>query len=704
MSSTRRASVNRVRQRSSSPVPHASRLTFAPHRWLVWPAVVACTLTACKFDRADRWDDVSEPPACQQGATRCSWSLELCVGAGENAHWHVIDDCHAKGLVCASTLLKCTMCQPSQKFCDGNNVSMCTADGAGFTLAQTCDGTAQSSCRDGACIDLCAHAAKVRSNVGCEYWGVDLDNAMIDPTSNAAGQQYAVVVSNPQPDLVAHIKIEQDDSLPGEPAKISTVAEANVQPWNLRVFRLGPREVDGSAEGEFDTGTGTAITRRAYRITSQIPVVAYQFNPLDNVGVFSNDASLLKPIEALVDAPGSMRPAYVVLGWPQTIASTDDPETNFSPSDPIDLRVFLTIVASQPDTHVRVTTTTRVIPGAGMRGTTLAYPPVAETQPGGLIEATLQPFDVLNLESGGFNADFTGSIVEADQPVVVFSGGEASDAPRFEKLSDRFCCADHLEEQLDPIRTAGMNFIAPHAPSRTRAVVEAGGDQAAADEPEFFRVVAVSDTGPTLVSTTLPAPDDVFTLPQRGTYRDIAVRGGEVSRSHVDFMLLSDRPVELASIQPSQDAAYVRRGLPGGDPSLIVVPPMEQYRKQYVFLTPDKYMFDFISISAPRGAHVVLDGNPLDAYSCTVWPADGLSAEQRGKNEPDYVVYRCQLSFPVIDPLVPSPYNIAEGDQNDGVHQLEADMPVMVLAYGFDNYVSYGYAAGTQLETILPVR
>ncbi|MFO0661020.1 MAG: hypothetical protein U0165_14485 [Polyangiaceae bacterium] len=54
---------------------------------------------------------------------------------------------------------------------------------------------------------------------------------------------------------------------------------------------------------------------------------------------------------------------------------------------------FLTLVGTRADTHVKITTTTRVIPGG----------PVAETQPGGVIEATLQPFDVLNLETDGFN-------------------------------------------------------------------------------------------------------------------------------------------------------------------------------------------------------------------------------------------------------------------------------------------------------------
>ena len=162
--------------------------------------------------------------------------------------------------------------------------------------------------------------------------------------------------------------------------------------------------------------------------------------------------------------------------------------------------------------------------------------------------------------------------------------------------------------------------------------------------------------------------------------------------------------LEILRDAARQDAAFVNRGLPGGDPSLIIVPPMEQYRTRYVFLTPDKYMFDFIAVMAPREATVLLDGNPLDSYGCSISPADGRNEEERGKPLPDHVVYRCQLSFPVIDPSLPSPDNVMPGSQNDGVHRVDADSPVMVLAYGFDSYVSYGYAAGTQLEMIGPAK
>jgi hypothetical protein len=68
------------------------------------------------------------------------------------------------------------------------------------------------------------------------------------------------------------------------------------------------------------------------------------------------------------------------------------------------------------------------------------------------ISFTLDRFEVMNLETDGFNADFTGSSVVArgNKRVAVFTGSEASDAPRFDTLATRRCCADHLEEQVFP--------------------------------------------------------------------------------------------------------------------------------------------------------------------------------------------------------------------------------------------------------------
>src|SRR5262249_33546016 len=151
--------------------------------------------------------------------------------------------------------------------------------------------------------------------------------------------------------------------------------------------------------------------------------------------------------------------------------------------------------------------------------------------------------------------------------------------------------------------------------------------------------------------------------------------------AHQDFMLSADKPVLVADVQVGQDAAGVPQGLPGGDPSFSFVPPTEQWRNDYIFLTPDKYAFDFVVILAPYGATVYLDGLPIDGKICEAGPADGLDAVKRKAPNAPFTVYRCQLSFPVIDPTAQRPNNVKPGRQSDGVHRVQSDFPVGVMVY-----------------------
>lgn len=656
------------------------------------PLLLGGLVVASCFNSGTRWEGQpvtssgGAPPVvmeCPPGGRRCAVGrIETCVATDDGGSaWQLLEDCTAQGLVCSSLIYQCTYCVAGATTCDGQNVMHCHDDGAAADLIDTCDPTTGSACRDGVCQNLCLVATVERSNVGCEYWAVDLDNAVIDTTSNAAAQQFAVVVSNAQPDVPVTVHVYQDDGDPGDAPAPYEIATATIAPYNLQVFKLGPREVDGSPPGEYNTGTHTALSRHAYKITTDFPVVAYQFNPLDNVNVFSNDASILKPREALVlDQPG-LQTTYVVAGWPQTIAATDDPNTNFNPNNPTNLRAFLTIVGTHEDTTVRVVPKTTVVGGG----------PVAETPPGGVIQVKLGAFDVLNLETGDFNADFTGTRIDSDQAVVVFSGSEASDAPHFDVLANRRCCADHLEDQLDPLRTAGRTFAIAHTPSRTAAVKAAGADNEIVPEPDFVRFVCAHDGGAN-ITTTLPPPNDKLHLQYLGDMREVTVYG--------DFTAVSDQPVLVAQVMASQDAAGVKRGLPGGDPSLVIYPPIEQFRQHYVFLTPDKYAFDFVQIVAPPGSNVTFDGSAPAAIGCGETPADGLTTEERGGKDPPLLIYTCQLGFPVIDPLKTAPDNLSPGMQNDGVHRVDADLPVGVLVSGFDSYVSYAYAGGTELKGI----
>lgn len=658
---------------------------FRTARLTLGAALGFLLVQSCGFDRADRFliGDTKSPPLCTVDDMRCTTGIERCEKGANGLVWASVEDCSASGLVCVPDAFVCKKCLPGSRRCDGQTTFLCDSSGDTEASGETCDTTQGVACRAGQCVNLCSKAKQERSNVGCEYWAVDLDNANVGASLNAAAQQYSVVVSNPQPDVYVDVDIERDDSLPGDPNAPSSVAKAKIPPLSLRVFQLGPREVDGSPDGEFNTGTHTALTRHAYRVSSTYPVVAYQFNPLYNAAVFSNDASLLKPVEALYVAPGTLTRSYVALGWPQTIASTDDPNTNFNPSDPVDLRAFLTIVGTRPNTKVRVESRAKVIGGG----------PVKPTAIGGVVELELSPFDVLNLETDDFNADFTGSVIWADQPVVVFSGSEASDAPYFKTLSERRCCADHLEEQLDPIGTAGTLFVATISANRSQMVAAAGATIGVVSQPEYFRVIAVTEAG-AKIKTSLPGEFAELSLSGRGAYADLV--------STREFLLQSDAPVMFQSVSASQDDGGVPRGLPGGDPSSIIIPPVQQFRKSYVFLTPDKYNFDFVRIIAPPGANIVLDGTPVtNIDACVPVPGDGLTEAERGGPTPPYVVYRCQLSFPVIDPALTID-KVSAGLQDDGVHRIDADVPVGVLVDGFDAYVSYAYAAGTELTQIVP--
>ncbi|MEZ4326042.1 MAG: IgGFc-binding protein [Polyangiales bacterium] len=652
------------------------------------------------------------------GQTGCDGSVFVtCVGSGTFLR-EERDECGARGEVCVAQL-GCRVCLPDAALCDGNRPGVCRPDGMGADLTEPCD--AEQVCSEGQCVNACGLAERQQSYVGCEFYAVDLDNAALGGGRDASSQQFAVVVSNPG--LVpSAVVVEVNDAPPGVPPALREVATAVVLPGDLEVFELPRREVDGSSSnapcdvaarecrgtetcvcsaldtvapcfcrttaesGGQNDGTHTALTSNAYRLTSDQPIIAYQFNPLDNVSVFSNDASLLLPASALAAQ-------YTVVSWPQTIADSDCPpempcpEIDFDTSSRDEgLRAFLTIVGTEAATQVSVTLgpdVVRVLPGGGL--------PMGLA--GDQLTATLGPFDVLNLETAGFMADFTGSLVESNRPVAVFVGGEASDAPMFTTYANRQCCADHLEEQLFGDGSLGTQYVIARMPGRAASLNAAFVDPnldsvAEGNEVEYVRVIAVQ--GATEVTTTLPAPDDRFTL---------AARESRLLNATRDFELFSTQGRQVSVLQalPSQQAVGIPSSpvrYPGGDPSLIMVPPIEQYRREYVFLTPDRYAFDYVIIVAPATADVRLDDLGMQAQGCSVAPADGI-VRGVGEAPPERVIYRCQLSFPEVERDLVRP-----GSQADGVHRIVASAPVGIVVYGFDAFVSYAYAGGLNLQPL----
>jgi hypothetical protein len=608
-----------------------------------------------------------------------------CVNTGEFLEVQSLDcgkrgkvcDLHRGCIECAPGTRRCHPCKLGDGKCEQNDAEKCNADGDGWDVVQTCDLIKGDICDQGDCRNMCDLAKQNRSYVGCEFYAADLDNAAIDDENNASAQQFAVAVANPQ-QVPVDVKVEINDADFGKPVSAREIDHVTVPPGALEVFNLPRREVDGSSAKGLNDGTNTAVTSNAFRVSSTHPITAYQFNPLENVRVFSNDASLLVPTSAI----GTK---YTVVSWPQTISNSSDPRQDFNPTaQDEDLRAFLTVVGTQDRTHVHFVLGEKVkrVVGAG---------PIPASRPGDAIDIEIGAFDVVNLETEDLNADFTGTLIDAKKPVTVFIGSEASDVPYFGDYTTRQCCADHLEEQLIPDSTLGNRFIIARTNSRTRALAAAAFPDdplgiAIVNEPEWVRVLAVG-SGTTTIATTLPPPDDSFRLRQG---EDTTLRADQ------DFMLDADKPVSVLQAMGSQNVTGIPHGLPGGDPSLILVPPVEQYRSDYIFLTPDKYAFDFVSIMADAETTILFDGGPLP-NACTASPADGIERKQ-GDPPPDQVIYHCQLSFPKVTSGTNS--QVLAGEQHDGVHTIVADRPVGIIVDGFDRYVSYAYVGGLNLTVI----
>jgi hypothetical protein len=531
--------------------------------------------------------------------------------------------------------LGCTDCVPTNDLCVGNEVHACNDDGTVGELVETCDPSANLVCSGGACIDGCIVAEDQASNIGCEFWAVDMDQ--VDSFNDPASAPWGVAISNAS-DAQASVVIEINEAPQGQPLLLTTVDSFTVPPNALQAVSLPTREVDCGITPNDYAAPGTCLSSQAYRITSTAPIVVYQFNVFENA--FSNDASLLLPTNALGQV-------YRVLGW--------------NAGHPVEIPVFpgiidrsaVTIIGTQENTTITVKPSWRI------RGN----PPIAATAPGTDIVVTIGPFDVLNLETdnGTFSddqmtiADLSGTLVLSDKPVAVFSGVETTQVPYGLTIPtypgwdpNDTCCLDHLEEQMFPVEAVGTKYVI------TRSPIRSTGSWA---EPDVLRFIAPAEIAQ--VTTTLPAPYDSFTM-----------QPGEVVTTYTqeDVIVTSDKPVMVGQLLISQ--GYIE-GAATGDPALTVFPPVEQYRTEYVILTPGSWTTNWVVFAAEVGATITIDGAaPTGCVVTAAGDLEGVMYESR----------RCPL--------------------NEGAHAISGDSRFGVVAYGYGNAGSYAFAGGADVKKI----
>ncbi|NOZ00353.1 MAG: hypothetical protein GXP54_00490, partial [Deltaproteobacteria bacterium] len=450
--------------------------------------------------------------------------------------------------ICLSDDVGCTACKPGAKKCKDDDVVLrCDETGAEYVEAQNCNGAQTGQvCILGSCVKLCEINKKLHSYIGCEYWGADLDNAFVPGGRsgfyNATDAQYSIVVSNTSQKYPAKVQIFKWDM--GEDKEKEVVMDSMgeqlptdpIPPMGLRIFNLPKRNVDSTVQAPL-----------AYKVVSSIPITAYQFNPLENEKVFSNDASILLPSHVL----GKQ---YIVMTREQTFQ---------------ELKGYLTVIATYPgETQVSLTVTAPTLSDNG----------IEHMEPGDSMVRILKQYDVLNIETNAYGADLSGSVVLANHPVAVFGGSEASNAPNtnhccpdgdcgyyiyelpwltckdpdveclcewpYQNLTPpqevpckgnddcmkyNTCCADHLEMQMFPIETWGTEYIATHSYPRGK-------------EEDVWRIMA-AENGTKL--TTFPIQINPPVL-NRGEYVDF--------ESKNNFEIHATKPVLVGQFLAAQDA------------------------------------------------------------------------------------------------------------------------------------------------------
>lgn len=562
----------------------------------------------------------------------------------------------------------CVVCVPDGLYCGGqtaNDVYRCNHEGTGGVIVESCPmGTV---CSGGECKEPCDAADDTPSNLGCDFWAVDLDNEAI-PSNDAARQQFSVVIANNN-EFPVSVTVTKNAARVGEPVDQRGVVTATVAPRSVQRIDLPQREVDGAMgqNGTYmmNSGSGTFVSPHAYRIVTNGPVVVYQFNPI--VQQFSNDASTLIPAHALGTD-------YMVMGF-----DTANPCGIDIPGAPVDKSVpdhgSVAIVAPFDDTHVVVNTTHGLLASGGDSG--FAIP---ETPAGGTLEFTIGRYTVVNLETkqptnatigecmaavaAGQTGDLTGSYIKADKPIVVFTASErgigfggADNVVADPQWDGKLCCTDHLEEQLLPVTALGKEFAIARSPIRST--------NPSWTEPDIIRVLGSAPD--TTVTTNLPPPYDHFTL-GRGEKKTFAATTG--------FTISADKAIQVASYLVSQQ--FIPDGFIG-DPSQLLHPAAEQHRKDYVFLVPDTFRLNYGVFAKPVAANITLDGIPLSSqeFSNCVHASIGLI---------NGVMYE-QVTCPL----------------GEGRHQASSDLPFGLSVYGYYNVGSYAYIGGSDIKVINPI-
>jgi hypothetical protein len=304
----------------------------------------------------------------------------------------------------------------------------------------------------------------------------------------------------------------------------------------------------------------------AYRVTSDVPIIAYQFNPVDGSTSFLSDASMLYPVP-------TWDRFNQVAGWN---VINDGFGVQGS---------YVTIVAAVDDTNVTITPNTSTLAGMGVPAGQAGVPFMIQLDEG----------DIAEIMTKNLGQSLTGTRIETpdvDHPVAVFSGQECTNIPT------NITACDHLEEQISGVRLWGTHFIASRVPPRSNT-----------PDTSLWQIYASEDG----TQVTISANAAVTGIPQN----NFMLNAGQVMEFYAggnamhpgDFEVEATKPIAVFNYMTGASNVGAANT---GDPAMVQLSPVEQFLPRYVVLVPGTWITDVAVVAREAGEEILLDGQPIN--------------------------------------------------------------------------------------------
>ncbi|MDB5211390.1 MAG: Gliding motility-associated C-terminal protein, partial [Sediminibacterium sp.] len=450
------------------------------------------------------------------------------------------------------------------------------------------------------------------SNKGTDFWLGYGYHVNMAGAANGGSQDLKLYFTS---DKNANVKVD----IPGIQYSATYTITANQVTTSAAIPKTGTQDARISNVGLYDKGI---------HITSDVPIVAYAH--IYNASV--SGATLLFPTNTLGKD-------YYSVNYTQSSNNTSS-------------NSFFFVVATEDNTTVEIT------PSApNVNGLTVGSPFMI-TLNKGQIYNVMGTVSSTAVNSNYLGSDLTGSRIRSVstngsggcKKIAVFSGSGKINIGNTQGGS-----ADNLIAQAFPAVAWGKKYLT--APTGT--------------QPNNFYRVCVTDpaTVVKLNGNVLPASSLI-----NGFYYQFKNGNAGGTNSPVPNLIEANRPVLVAQYCTTQGAEGNPSTVPGGDPEMIYLSPVEQTINNITLYSAAQNLIlqSYINVIIKAGgvASFTLDGAKVNGF--LPHPQD---------NTYSYVI------LPV----------------GSGSHTLYSDTGFNAIAYGFGSAESYGYNAGTNVRDFTPV-